>query len=430
MWIFYQLLVALAFVVAGPVLLATRGKHYLATLPGRLGAYDGSTPQSPIWLHAVSVGEVGVAATLARALPPELPLLVTTITPTGQERALKAFAERIAQGTAAVTYLPFELGWVIRRFLRRFSPRALVLVEGDLWPLLLHKTRGRGIPIVVVNGRIGDRSFRRMRRMRPLLDPLLRPVLLRPVERWGTQTQEDRRRLLELGVDFERIVVTGNLKFETPTPVEPPGLLDALREAAGGRPILVAGSTMAGEESLVLEAFTDIGRGDRALLVLAPRHPERWGEVERRLREGGYATLLRSRMTGPARPEVVLLDTLGELASVYAVGAGAFIGGTLVPTGGHNPLEPAGFGVPIVVGPSMENFREIAAIFDGDRAWRRVADTTELAAAWDRWLEKPDEGADIGSRAKALMAAHRGSLERTLELLEPMLARQPGSNPP
>lgn len=424
MWILYQLAVALVILLAGPVLLARRGRHYLATLPGRFGAYRGAVPRSPLWLHAVSVGEVGVAATLSRALEPEAPLLITTITPTGQERARNAFGPRTVAGHAAITYLPFESGWVIRRFLRRFSPRALILVEGDLWPLLLHHVRRRGLPIVVVNGRVGDRSFARMKRLRGLLGPLLGPV-----ERWGTQTEDDRRRLLELGVDPERVVVTGNLKFESSPPVEPPGLLDGLRHMAAGRPILVAGSTMAGEEARVLEAFEAIGGGRRALLILAPRHPERWGDVEHRLAEHGLATALRSRTGGAERPDVLLLDTLGELASVYAVAAGAFIGGTLVPTGGHNPLEPARFGVPVAVGPSMENFREMAAIFDRDRAWARVGDSRELAEVWGRWLRDPERAAAVGGRAAALVEANRGAYEKTVELLAPLLESDAGPDP-
>ena len=211
--------------------------------------------------------------------------------------------------------------------------------------------------------------------------------------------------------------------------MEPPGLLDGLRHMAAGRPILVAGSTMAGEEARVLEAFEAIGGGRRALLILAPRHPERWGDVEHRLAEHGLATALRSRTGGAERPDVLLLDTLGELASVYAVAAGAFIGGTLVPTGGHNPLEPARFGVPVAVGPSMENFREMAAIFDRDRAWARVGDSRELAEVWGRWLRDPERAAAVGGRAAALVEANRGAYEKTVELLAPLLESDAGPDP-
>src|SRR3954468_20767023 len=200
-WIFYQLAAAIVLLAAGPFLLARRGGHYLPTLSGRLGRAPGpgETPApGALWLHAVSVGEVGVAATLARALPPEVPLLVTTVTPTGQERARAEFPGRA--GRAEVAYLPFDLGFAVRRFFRRHQPAALVLVEGDYWPLLLREGRRRGLPVAVINGRVGDRSFRRMGRLRPPLGPLFAAVC-----RFGVQTADDRDRLVELGIDPGRV---------------------------------------------------------------------------------------------------------------------------------------------------------------------------------------------------------------------------------
>jgi 3-deoxy-D-manno-octulosonic-acid transferase len=411
MWLLYQITTALTLLVAGPFLLLSRGRHYLETLPGRLGRYAGSVPKSPVWVHAVSVGEVGVAATLVEALPAELPLLVTTITPTGQERARVALGKR-----AAVAYLPFDLGLPARRFLDRFSPRALVLVEGDLWPLVLRLVKQRGLPVVVVNGRISDRSFGRMSRVRRWLGPLLGRV-----DRFGVQTEDDRRRLTALGVAEEKVTVTGNLKFESAPPPELPELEATLRELAGSRPILVAGSTMGDEEEQVLDAFERLGGGERALLILAPRHPERIGEVDKLLRERGIPMVRRSLLAPDSQPAVVLLDTMGELASIYRVGNGAFIGGTLVPTGGHNPLEAARFSLPIAVGPSMENFQEMAGKFDRDRAWQRVASAAELAGVWEEWLRHPEAAAGMGVRAAELVTRNQGALERTLEILEPIL---------
>ena len=204
LWGLYQLATGAALAVAGPFLLARRGRHYLPTLPGRLARTSGPPArQGALWLHAVSVGEAGVAATLARALPPEVPLLVTTVTPTGQERARAAFA-----GRAEVAYLPFDLGFAVHRFFQHYEPRALVLVEGDYWPLLLREARRREIPVAVVNGRVGDRSFGRMRRLRAFLGPLFSAV-----GRFGVQTAQDRDRLAALGIDPGRITVTGNLKY-------------------------------------------------------------------------------------------------------------------------------------------------------------------------------------------------------------------------
>ena len=413
-WGLYQLATGAALLAAGPFLLARRGGHYRPTLPGRLGWAEGP-PAAPgaLWLHAVSVGEVGVAATLARALPPEVPLLVTTVTPTGQERARAAFA-----GRAAVAYLPFDLGFAVRRFFRRHQPGALVLVEGDYWPLVLREARRRGLPIAVANGRVGDRSFRRMRALRRLLGPLFSGV-----GRFGVQSGQDRDRLLALGIDRGRVAVTGNLKYESPEPPRNPELEAALLTLAGGRPILLAGSTMAGEENQVLDAFHAAGGGGGALLVLAPRHPERWNEVDALLRSRGEAAVRRTALPHPAglRPAVVLLDSLGELAGLYRLTAAAFIGGTLAPTGGHNPLEAARFGVPLAVGPAMHNFREMAAAFDRAGAWRRVADAGELGTAWRQWLESPDVAREVGGRALRLVEENHGALGRTLEMLKAVM---------
>lgn len=412
MWIVYQVIAMLAMILAAPFLLLRRGGHYLRTIPGRMAIYDGAVPHSPLWLHAVSVGEVGVAATLIGALPPDQPLLVTTITPTGQERARAMLGER-----AAVAYLPYETDLAVQPFLRRFGPRSLILVEGDLWPLLLARVKKRSLPIAVVNGRISDHSFRRMRRFRPLLGPLLGRV-----DAFAVQTDEDRRRLIELGVPADRVRRTGNLKFET-AEIEPqPSLESKLTELADGRPILIAGSTMQGEESQVLDSFDRIGGADRALLVLAPRHPERWNEVEELLRKTGVEVLRRSQWSSGERPDVLLLDSLGELAALYRVADAAFIGGTLVPTGGHNPLESARFGVPTVVGPSMENFREIAEIFDRAEAWERAAGATQLAAVWERWLEDPEVARQIGQRGAKVVSDNKGALKNTLNFLQPFLA--------
>jgi 3-deoxy-D-manno-octulosonic-acid transferase len=410
LWGLYQLATGAALIVAGPFLLARRGGHYLPTLPGRLGRAEGpAAPPGALWIHAVSVGEVGVAATLARALPPEVPLLVTTVTPTGQERARAAFA-----GRAEVAYLPFDLGFAVGRFFRRHQPRALVLVEGDYWPLVLREARRRGLPVAVVNGRVGDRSFGRMRRLRRLLGPLFAGV-----GRFGVQSAQDRDRLLELGIEPARVAVTGNLKYESPEPAAKPELEAALRALAGGRPVLLAGSTMPGEEAMVLDAFRRAGGGGRALLVLAPRHPERWNEVDALLREEN--AVRRTALPASGRPAVVLLDSLGELAGLYRLAAGAFIGGTLAPTGGHNPLEAARFGVPLAVGPAMFNFREMAEAFDKAGAWRRVADPGELGAVWGEWMENPEAGREVGERALRLVEENRGALGRTMEMLKEVL---------
>jgi len=413
MWWLYQAAMAGALLLAGPFLLIWRGRHYLETLSGRLGGGSSAVRPGALWIHAVSVGEVGVAATLARALPADIPLVVTTVTPTGQARARAALA-----GRAEVAYLPFDLGFAIRRFWRRFEPRALVLVEGDFWPLVLRTAKRRGLPIVVVNGRVSDRGVSRLDRLGALRRPLLGPV-----DRFAVQTAGDRDRLAALGVPAERIVVTGNVKYDIPAPSAAPDLLALVERLAGERPVLIAGSTMGGEEEQVLAAFAAAGGGDAALLVLAPRHPERWDAVEALVRAAGFAVRRRSAGPGPEteRPAVVLLDSMGELAGLYAAARGAFVGGTLVSTGGHNPIEPARFGIAVAAGPAMENFREIAEQFDDARAWRRVASAAELGEVFAEWLREPARAHELGARAAALVDSNRGALERTLALLAPYL---------
>jgi 3-deoxy-D-manno-octulosonic-acid transferase len=293
--------------------------------------------------------------------------------------------------------------------------------------------------VAVVNARVGDATFRRLRRLRRLLGPRF-GWLFGGVARFGVQSAADRDRLLALGVPAARVTVTGNLKFESPEPPRLPQLEAAVAALAAGRPVLVAGSTMAGEEEPVLAAFAAAGGGARALLVLAPRHPERWDEAARRLAEAGLPFARRRDLgtppaaspagAGPA-PAVLLLDSLGELAGLYRVAAGAFVGGTLVPTGGHNPLEPARFGLPVVVGPSMANFRQIAEDFDCARAWERAGDAGELARIWRRWLDDPAAARAVGARAAALVEANRGALDKTVALLReamPEVVAVPGAS--
>jgi 3-deoxy-D-manno-octulosonic-acid transferase len=401
-----------ALLLLGPFLWWTRRHHYGQSLSGRLGRGKKPRFEGPLWLHAVSVGEVGVAATLVRALPDSLPVLVTTVTPTGQARARALLEHR-----ADVAYLPFDIGLAVQPFFRRHRPRALVLVEGDYWPLVLREAWNRDLPIAVINGRVSDRTFPRLLRFRRLMAPVLRKV-----ERFGLQSALDRDRLSALGVPNERLVVTGNLKFETRPPSPAPELtawIDGAR-AATGRPIWIVGSTMPGEEDVILSAWERSGRAH--VPVLAPRHPERFDEIARWIEGRSLRVARRSSGLDPGNADVLLLDTLGELAALYACADAATVGGTLVPTGGHNPLEPAAAGVPIAVGPHMENFREIAEAFDTGGAWRRVTSAEELGATLREWAANPAAAQRLGERGRAVLDAHAGGLERTLELLRPVLA--------
>lgn len=423
-WLLYQGAFAAVLPLAAPVLAARRGfSHYRATLRGRLALALPEPPATPgsLWAHAVSVGEVGVAATLLRSLPAALPLCVTTVTPTGQAQARRLFA-----GRAAVGYLPFDLAFAVRRFFEAVAPRLILLSEGDYWPLVLREAARRGVPVLVFNGRMSDRAFGRQRRL-----GALNRLFYDPVAFFAMQTEEDRERLVALGVDPARVAVGGNLKFDALPPAPKPELEAFVNRLAAGRPILVAGSTLEGEEPALLDALDALGRG-KLLLVLAPRHPERWDTVDKLVRSRGFSLLRRSggfsgfadsSDDGERAPDVLLLDSLGELAALYKLGFAAFVGGTLVPKGGHNPIEPAHFGVPVVVGPSMFNFRDIAERFAQARAWRQVANGRELAAALAELLADPVAAAALGGRARSLLAANRGAAARTLDLLAPYLER-------
>jgi 3-deoxy-D-manno-octulosonic-acid transferase len=424
-WLLYQGAYAAMLLLAAPALAAKRGlSHYLATVRGRLARALPEPPPAPgsFWIHAVSVGEAGVAATLARQLPLSLPLCVTTITPTGQAQARRLFA-----GRASVGYLPFDFAFSVRRFYAAVSPRLLVLCEGDYWPLVLREARRRRVPVLVVNGRMSDRAFGNQRRL-----GRVNRLFYDSVDFFAMQTEEDRERLVSLGVDSAKVAVGGNLKFDSLPPAPKPELEAAVEALAGGRPILVAGSTLEGEEEALLAALEELGRG-RLFLVLAARHPERWDAVEKLVRARGFSVLRRSRLAEAAAgdaPEVLLLDSLGELAALYRLATVAFVGGTLVPKGGHNPLEPAHFGVPILVGPSMFNFREIGERFAKAEAWRQLDKPSQLAPALRFLLGDPAAAAALGGRARALLEENRGAAARTLALIEPYIERAFGKGEP
>lgn len=443
-WLWYQAAYAVLSVVAAPFLWMKKGgpkrdglRHYLETLPGRSTVDLPAAPHRTaggsrsVWVHCVSVGEAMVGTTLVKAwverLPADMSVVVTTITPTGQRQARNGLKRLVEDDRVVVAYLPFDLRPLLARFHRRFRPQALILVEGDYWPLALSDAARRGLATAVVNGRSSDRAFGRQRRFGRIND-----LFYRHVDVFGVQTEDDAGRFAALGVDRSKIHVTGNLKFDAPPPEEKPELERAVGRLAADRPILVAGSTMGSqsagtpsEDELVLDAFDTVRAQHDAMLVLAPRHPERFGSVAELLARRGLSFVRRSEADadgGTAEPPaVLLLDTLGELSRVYCLARAAFIGGTLAPTGGHNPLEPAQFAVPTAVGPSMHNFREMAAAFDRTKAWSRIDDAAGLARQWSAWLADEASGRSVGERAKQLLEEGSGAVERSLEMLEPLL---------
>lgn len=414
LWL-YRAAIHLLLPVAAPVLLwqaARKGKKR-PSLRHRLAWGLPPVPPGGVVLHAVSVGEVTVARALAAELRrrhPALPLVFTATTATGLALASGA---QLADATLP---FPLDLPGPTRRFLQLARPRLLLLVETELWPEMLAACGEVGVPVVVVNARISDRSFPRYRRLRRVLRTLLEPVTLALA-----QTPQDAQRLQELGIPEGKVRVTGNLKFDVGSAQEVP---EALRQAvaglAGGRAVVVAGSTMAGEEEKVLEAFTPLR--EKAFLLLAPRHPERAGEVLELCMKAGLNALRRSPLPpAGSRADVLVLDTVGELAALYQLASVAFVGGSLVPTGGHNPIEPARFAVPILSGPRVHNFAAVYQELCAQGGALLVANPSQLRQKLAYFLEYPDAARQVGLAAQAMLQRHRGATARTLEALEPFL---------
>ena len=365
-----------------------------------------------IWLQAVSVGEVELARRLVAEIQncgPEVPLLLSATTATGLD-----LAQRTLGGVLPVIPCPLDLPPPVTRVLETARPRAVVLVETELWPELLHQSARRGIPVAVVNARLSEGSFARYHRVTGLLEPLLEPLAL-----VLARTQADAERFASLGVAAERITVSGNVKYDLEADQRPLEWADSVRRAAGGRPILVAGSTMEGEEAQVLDAAARLSAsGGAPFLILAPRHPERFDTVAQLLIERGLVFSRRS--SGKAPPDgadAFLIDTIGELARAYQLAAVAFIGGSLVPTGGHNPLEPAVWGVPVLSGPHVHNFREVYDEMTTSGGARLVGDHGELMAAAAAWLDEPELAKAAGAAGREVVVRNRGATARTVSAL-------------
>src|SRR5271168_1946141 len=365
--IVYSSLLLATLVLGAPywlVRIATSGR-YRAGLRGRLGFVPeglraaiaaAGAGRDVIWVHAVSVGEVLAAAQLVRELRTALPgwvFAVSTTTETGQRLA----TERLTG--SPVFYLPLDLRFAVRRYLRVLQPKMLVLMEGELWPRLIDECAKGGIPIVVANARISDRSFPRYMRLRRLWSPFLEMISL-----FLAQSQETAGRLVKIGAPVERVRVMGNLKYDVRVASDS-ALMEMLRTALPvGAKVLVCGSTLEGEEQILLDAWPAVLAAEpKAVMVLAPRHPDRFAAVAAIVAGSGFESMrareFRQRPGPVAAGSVFLLDTIGDLASIYGLATVAFVGGSLVPKGGHNPLEPAQFAVPVVMGPSFENFREV-----------------------------------------------------------------------
>ena len=431
MYSLYSILVLAVAVIASPwfVYQALRYKKYVGSFRQRMGylpvSFNMDADES-IWIHAVSVGEVLTARPLISDLKrryPELRMFLSTTTMAGQQ-----LARRSVQDVDAVFYFPFDLGFVVRRTLDLVRPKLFIMMETDNWPNLFNECRRRGVKTAVANGRLSPRSFSRYRLVRGFMRRVLDHV-----DRFLVQSEESARRFIDLGADPARVVVTGSLKFDS---------LDLSRDALqarsrdrvlryfrvpASRPVIVAGSTMKGEETAVLRAFRRVrSASPNTLLVLAPRHPERFGEVEQLVRSEGWKTSRRTDLAIDSEPrvDVVVLDTIGELATVYQIGTVVFVGGSLVATGGHNVLEPAVFGKPIVFGPHMQNFAEIADAFISNGAGVQIDSEQQLEESFLSLMSDPVRRARLGAAARALVEANRGAKEKSVTVLADLLPRE------
>ena len=434
----YSSLLLAVLVVGAPywlVRLATSGR-YRAGLLGRLGRVPEGlraavAGRDVIWVHAVSVGEVLAAAQLIRELKVTLPgwvFAVSTTTETGQRLA----KERLP--ASPVFYLPLDFRFAVRRYLRVLRPKMLVLMESELWPRLIEECAKDGVPVVVANARVSDRSFPRYMQLRRLWRPFLERISL-----FFAQSDETAERLVKIGAPAERVKVTGNLKYDVRIPKQN-RMADLIHEAAAGRPIIVAGSTVADEpldeDMILIQGWEGAVRRDlRALLVLAPRHPERFGEVHSvavefptllatemlagKRSEDAYSGFLQQRY--PKEVDIVILDTIGDLAAVYGIATVAFVGGSLVKRGGHNPLEPAQFAVPVLMGPSYENFREVVERMKDANGILIIQNREEFERTLIELLKNREMAVALGLRGREVFEAQAGATARTVQALMALL---------
>ncbi|NCF15141.1 MAG: 3-deoxy-D-manno-octulosonic acid transferase [Gammaproteobacteria bacterium] len=390
-------------------------RTYLDRLGQRFG-FGFPALERCIWVHAVSVGEVQAAVPLIRALMQRFPdhaLLITTVTPTGAARVHSLFGDTVYH-----CYIPFEFPHAVKAFFRQVNPEAALIMETEIWPNLYRACGVRKVPLILVSARISPRSVPGYRKLLPLIrETLSHGIII------AAQSEPDAERFLALGASPARTHVMGNIKFDVePDPDVPEKGKAARAELFGTRPVWIAASTHEGEEELVLDAHGALqARYPDLLLVLVPRHPERFASVRELVENRGFSVVSRTEGRPAGDAAVFLGDTMGEVPMFFVASDVAFVAGSLVPIGGHNLLEPAGLGVPVVTGPHNFNAQDIANLFIELGACRLVADSEELVEVVDELISDPDEAARLGRAGQEVLEQNRGALERLLVLLEPLL---------
>ena len=416
----YSALLLAVLVLGAPwwlLRMATSGR-YRAGLAGRLGFVPkhlraAVAGRKVVWVHAVSVGELMAGMQLIRELSaarPDWLIAVSTTTATAQRLAKERLPE------LPVFYLPLDFAFVVQRYLRVLRPKMLVLMESEFWPNLILQCAKAGVPMAVVNARVSDRSFPRYLKLRRLWRPLLEKISL-----FLAQSEETAERLLRIGAPAGRVRVTGNLKYDLKEGRESPLVAMVREQLPAQARVVVSGSTLDGEEKILLAAWPRVLAAEpNMVMVLAPRHPDRFAAVAAMVGAGGFTMLRASEFREQPRPiaagSIFLLDTIGDLAAMYSLGALAFVGGSLVAAGGHNPLEPARFSVPVVMGTSFENFREIVHVLQVHDAIR-VVSTAEFPDTLAAMLHHTDEAKAMGQRGREVFDAQAGATARTVHAL-------------
>ena len=399
-----------------------RDRNYPKRWPERFGFFNALPSAGSIVVHAASMGEVNAASSLVTALLkryPGVPLCLSTLTPTGSMRVRELFADTVSH-----VYVPLDLPGAVRRFYARVQPRLLIILETEIWPNLYHEARARNIPVMMVNARISEKSVGNYRRFRRLT-----AATLNDVTHIAAQSGRDAARLVEIGADEKRVTVTGNLKFDVRLP---PSLIEqgeSIRLAWGtNRPVLLAGSTHEDDEGPVIEAFCRLlATFSSALLVLAPRHPERFGRTAQLARAAGLRVALRSEGASCSHDtQCFVIDTMGELLRYYAACDVAFVGGSLAGTGGHNVLEPAALSKPVLVGPNTFNFKDITQQLIDCEGALRIRDAAELERAVSRLFSAPELRDRMGRAGHGLVQSGQGALNRTLEMIDGLVTPATG----
>ena len=415
------LFLALPVVVIRLLFRFFRSRQYVYRLPQRFGFKlnsKSSFKEGGIWIHAVSVGEVNAAVPLVKALQRDYPdkdILITTMTPTGSDRVEKNFNDEIHH-----CYLPYDYPGAVKRFLNTYKIGLAIVMETEIWPNFISECKYRSIPMMYVNVRMSKKSFLGYLKFKKLISPILKKV-----DNFAVQSVTDSERLVSLGADPDTVSVTGSIKFEIDVPASIQEAAQSVRRDLGWhRPVLIAGSTREGEESQILTAFETIKRDiPDLLLVIVPRHPERFQMVYKQCLRSGYSAVLRTQTTGQVDDDIDIYvgDTMGELSLLITSGDVAYIGGSLVPTGGHNLLEACAAGVPVVFGPHMFNFQEISNLVLEKGAGVQIMNQEELSDVVIKLVNDPILRDQYGSQGRELVEENKGALSKILNLLGKVL---------